>query len=168
LVDDQPQRGSDGRILASSGGRLANCSVHVARWRTDIIDSRWILIAVEIAIVVVIAAFAMLVSFGLATPAVLLLTIFLLSAGFSLTAPARLSITPLLVTRAELDSAIAANGVGYNISRAVGPALAGLVITGLELPHPSGSTASAISYSSLHCYGGARLGSQRKGHRPSV
>jgi MFS family permease len=102
----------------------------------DIIDSRWILIAVEIAIIVVIAAFAMLVSFGLATPAVLLLTIFLLSAGFSLTAPARLSITPLLVTRAELDSAIAANGVGYNISRAVGPALAGLVITGFGIAAP--------------------------------
>jgi MFS family permease len=74
----------------------------------DIIDSRWILIAVEIAIIVVIAAFAMLVSFGLANPAVLLLTIFLVSAGFSLTAPARLSITPLLVTRAELDSYAAA------------------------------------------------------------
>jgi hypothetical protein len=45
----------------------------------------------------------MLVSFGVATPAVLLLTIFLLSAGFSLTTPARLSISPLLVTRAELE-----------------------------------------------------------------
>ena len=102
----------------------------------DIIDSRWILIAVEIAIIVVIAAFAMLVSFGLATPAVLLLTIFLLSAGFSLTAPARLSITPLLVTRAELDSAIAANGVSYNICRAGGRALAGLVITGFGIAAP--------------------------------
>ena len=69
----------------------------------DIIDSRWILIAVEIAIIVVIAAFAMLVSFGLATPAVLLPTIFLLNEGFSLTTPARLSISPLLVTRAELE-----------------------------------------------------------------
>ena len=102
----------------------------------DIIDSRRILIVVEIAIIVAIAAFATLVSLGLATPGVLLLTIFLLSAGFSLTAPVWLTITPLLVTTPELESAIAANGVGYNISRAVGPALAGLVITGFGIAAP--------------------------------
>ena len=102
----------------------------------DIMDSRRILIVVEIAIIVAIAAFATLVSLGLATPAVLLLTIFLLSAGFSLTAPGWLTITPLLVTTPELESAIAANGVGYNVSRAVGPALAGLVITGFGIAAP--------------------------------
>jgi fucose permease len=41
-----------------------------------------------------------------------------------------------LVTTPELESAIAANGVGYNISRAVGPALAGLVITGFGIAAP--------------------------------
>jgi MFS family permease len=102
----------------------------------DIMDSRRILIVVEIAIIVAIAAFATLVSLGLATPAVLLLTIFLLSAGFSLTAPVWLTITPLLVTTPELESAIAANGVGYNISRAVGPVLAGLIITGFGIAAP--------------------------------
>ena len=101
-----------------------------------IIDSRRILIVVEIAIIVAIAAFATLVSLGLANPAVLLLTIFLLSAGFSLTAPAWLTITPLLVTTPELENAIAANGVGCNIGRAVGPALAGLVITGFGIASP--------------------------------
>jgi predicted MFS family arabinose efflux permease len=102
----------------------------------DIMDSRRILIVVEIAIIVAIATFATLVSLDLATPAVLLLTIFLLSAGFSLTAPGWLTITPLLVTTPELESAIAANGVGYNVSRAVGPALAGLVITGFGIAAP--------------------------------
>ena len=102
----------------------------------DIIDSRRILIIVEIAILVAIATFAALVSFSVATPGVLLLTIFLLSAGLSLTAPAWLSITPLLVTTRELDSAIAANGVGYNIGRAVGPALAGLAIARFGIAAP--------------------------------
>jgi len=73
----------------------------------DIIDSRRFLIAGEIAIAVVVAIFAMLVSFNLATPAALLLTTFLLSAGLSLTAPAWLAITPLLVTRPDLDGAVA-------------------------------------------------------------
>jgi predicted MFS family arabinose efflux permease len=102
----------------------------------DIMDSRRILIVVEIGILIAIATFATLVSLGLATPAVLLLTIFLLSAGFSLTAPGWLTITPLLVTAPELESAIAANGVGYNVGRAAGPVLAGLVITGFGIAAP--------------------------------
>jgi predicted MFS family arabinose efflux permease len=102
----------------------------------DILDSRRILIVVEIAAVVVIGMFATLVSLGLATPGLLLLTIFLLSAGLSLTAPAWLSITPLLVTTPELESAIVANNVGYNISRAAGPVLAGVVITGFGIAAP--------------------------------
>jgi predicted MFS family arabinose efflux permease len=41
-----------------------------------------------------------------------------------------------LVTTPELENAIAANGVGCNIGRAVGPALAGLVITGFGIASP--------------------------------
>ena len=73
---------------------------------------------------------------GLARPWSLLLTIFLLSAGWSLTAPALLSITTLLVPRRELDGATAANSVGYNISRAIGPALGGAVIAGMGIAAP--------------------------------
>ena len=102
----------------------------------DIIDSRRFLVGAEIATIAVIVAFAAMVSFGLATPAALLLTTFLLSAFISLTGPAWLSITALLVNRTELDGAIAANGVGYNISRAVGPALAGLVIGVIGISAP--------------------------------
>jgi predicted MFS family arabinose efflux permease len=102
----------------------------------DIIDSRRFLIAVEIAIALLSAIFATVVSLGLATPGSLLLTTFLLSAGLSLTAPAWLSITPFLVARQELDGASAANSVGYNISRAVGPALGGLAIAGLGAAAP--------------------------------
>jgi MFS family permease len=102
----------------------------------DVVDSRRFLIVAEIAVIVVIAIFATLVSLNLATPVALLLTTFLLSAGISLTAPAWLSITPLLENRAELGGAIAVNGVGYNISRAVGPALGGLAIAGFGIAAP--------------------------------
>src|SRR5262249_19912953 len=46
------------------------------------------------------------------------------------------SIVPQLVPRADLQPAVALNSVGLNISRAIGPALAGLVITvwGLAAP----------------------------------
>jgi MFS family permease len=102
----------------------------------DIIDSRRFLLVVEIAIVVLSTIFAALVSLHFATPLSLLLTTFLLSAGLSLAAPAWLSITPFLVSRQELDGASAINSVGYNISRAVGPALGGIAIAGLGAAAP--------------------------------
>jgi MFS family permease len=110
----------------------------------DIIDSRRFLIIVELSIVVLSAAFATLVTFHIATPVSLLATTFLLSAGLSLAAPAWLSITPFLVSRQELDCASAINSVGYNISRAVGPALGGVAIAGLGAAAPF--WIDAISY----------------------
>ncbi|HLJ69764.1 MAG TPA: MFS transporter [Roseiarcus sp.] len=102
----------------------------------DIIDPRRLLILVEIVVTIVAAIFASAVSLQLATPAALLLTAFLLGAGGALTAPAWSAITPLLVPREELDNATAANSVGYNLSRAVGPALGGIVIATSGIASP--------------------------------
>jgi MFS family permease len=54
----------------------------------DVIDSRRLLIVVELAILAVSAVFAGLVSLDLATPALLLATTFLLGVGGALTSPA--------------------------------------------------------------------------------
>jgi predicted MFS family arabinose efflux permease len=102
----------------------------------DIVDPRRLIIAVSCAIAALIAVFGGLVAFDLATPVLLLLTTFLLSAAWALNAPAWLSILPSLVPRADLPGAIAANGVGYNISRTVGPALGGFVIANLGMSTP--------------------------------
>jgi predicted MFS family arabinose efflux permease len=102
----------------------------------DVIDSRRMLIGVEIAIVLVSAVFATVVSLGFASPGSLLLTTFLLGVAGALGAPAWLSITPLQVPRRELDSAVAANSVGFNLSRAVGPALGGVVIAAFGIATP--------------------------------
>jgi predicted MFS family arabinose efflux permease len=113
----------------------------------DIVDSRRFLLVVEIMIAVLLAIFATLVLLDFATPALLLATTFLLSAGLSLAAPAWLSITPFLVTRQELDGASAANSVGYNIARAVGPLLGGVAIHRLGPASPfwiAGFSACAI------------------------
>ena len=102
----------------------------------DIIDARRFLIIVSTAIAALMAIFGTLVSLDLATPFSLLLTTFLLSAAWALNAPAWLSIMPLLVPRSELDGAIAAGSIGYNISRVVGPALGGLAIVSLGMAAP--------------------------------
>jgi len=102
----------------------------------DVIDSRRLLIAVELAILAVSVIFACLVSLKLETPTLLLATTFLLGIGGALTSPAWGSTIPLLVPKEDLDSATALNGVGFNIGRAAGPALGGLVIaaTGIAIP----------------------------------
>jgi MFS family permease len=94
----------------------------------DVIDARRLLIVVEVAVIALSVIFAGLVSLNLATTSALLATTFLLGAAGALTSPAWAAIVPLLVPRQDLDSATAANSVGFNLSRAVGPALGGFLI----------------------------------------
>jgi MFS family permease len=102
----------------------------------DIVDPRRMIIAVSYAIAALMAVFAALVSFDFASPLLLLVTTFVLSAAWSLNTPAWLSILPFLVPKPEIPGAIAAHGVGYNISRTVGPALGGLLILRFGLVTP--------------------------------
>jgi MFS family permease len=102
----------------------------------DVIDSRRLLIIVEVAILVVSVGFALLVSLRLASPALLLATTFLLGVGGALTSPAWGSTIPSLVSSDDLDSATAANGVGFNLGRALGPALGGVAIAELGIAFP--------------------------------
>jgi MFS family permease len=51
-------------------------------------------------------------------------------------APAWQSIVPQLVPRQELQPAVAANSVGINVSRAIGPALGGIIIAGAGIAAP--------------------------------
>jgi MFS family permease len=94
----------------------------------DVVDPKRLLVVVEIAIIVVGLVFSALVTLDLAGTATLLTTTFLLGAAGALTAPAWAAIVPLLVPRRDLDSATASNSVGFNLSRAVGPALGGVII----------------------------------------
>jgi predicted MFS family arabinose efflux permease len=54
----------------------------------------------------------------------------------ALAAPAWLLITTLLVRTAELDGAIAIDTAGYNVARAIGPAIAGYAIAKLSIAVP--------------------------------
>jgi MFS family permease len=103
---------------------------------SDIVDKRRFLIALEGATTLVSAIFAALVGFGHATPILLLFFMFLIGAGGALTAPAWQAIVPELVPAQDLMPAVAANSVGINISRAVGPALAGTIIGLLGIAAP--------------------------------
>ncbi len=102
----------------------------------DIVDRRRFLIVVEILITAVSAAFALLVWLGAATPLVLLVFTFLTGAGSALEMPAWYAIVPALVPKRDLQPSVALNGVGINLSRAVGPALGGVLVAAWGIASP--------------------------------
>ena len=102
----------------------------------DVVDPRRLLIVAQAAVVAAGVVFALLVSFRLATPLWLLMITFLLGATGALAAPAWQIITPMLAAKDQLDSAIALNNAAYNVSRAIGPALGGLVISAVSIVLP--------------------------------
>lgn len=102
----------------------------------DIVDQRRFLIVGETIVTLSAVAFAVLVGLHMIGPASLLIFSFLVTVGSAFTAPAWQAIVGQLVPRAELQSAVAANSVGINISRAIGPALGGLLVVSWGLGAP--------------------------------
>ncbi len=95
----------------------------------DMVESRRFLIILETLVVALMAILGAVIFFHRLTPVFLLSANFALSVLWSLASPAWLSTTPMLVAPRDLAGANAANSVGYNLSRAVGPAAAGLAIS---------------------------------------
>lgn len=102
----------------------------------DIVDRRRFLFGAETAIAIISTAFAALIWLHLITPATLLVFVFLIEAGGALTAPAWQAVVPALVPREDLPAAVSMNSVGINISRAVGPALGGLITARFGIAAP--------------------------------
>ena len=102
----------------------------------DRIDKRRLLIVVNLALVVIIAGLAVLVASDRMTPGLLVGITFLIGTGAAFMAPAWQAVVPELVPRTHLQPAIALNSMGINISRAIGPALAGFLITAVGLAAP--------------------------------
>lgn len=94
----------------------------------DIFDRRRLLIFWQIWMLVAALVLSGLTLAGVITPWMLLTLTFLLSLGNAMGAPAWQAIVPELVPRSELPSAIALNSAGFNLARAIGPALGGLIV----------------------------------------
>ena len=94
----------------------------------DIFDRRHYLIAVQIWMLVTAGLLGILTLLGLINEWLLLLFTFCLGVGSAMMIPAWSSITPEIVPKHELKKAIPLNAMGVNLSRAIGPALAGVII----------------------------------------
>jgi MFS family permease len=95
----------------------------------DTFDRRRLLLAVQLFQGAVAAALTVLTLAGQVTPALLLTFTFALGAGAALSNPAYQAIIPGLVPRSALHAASALGSVNVNLARAVGPALAGVLLT---------------------------------------
>ena len=107
-------------ILSMPGGAIA-----------DIVDRRRLLLATQTWMLLVAVAMAVLSAFHLVTPGVLITMSLLLGLGAALNAPAWQASLPDLVPKDQIAAGVALNSAGFNVSRAVGPALGGLVVAWL-------------------------------------
>jgi MFS family permease len=94
----------------------------------DILDRRRGLIAAQIWIALAGLLLAALAGLGLLGAWGLLALTFAIGAGTAVIFPAWAAVTPELVPQDDLVQAIALNGVGFNLARALGPAVGGFAI----------------------------------------
>ena len=104
-------------LLAYVGGVLA-----------DTFDRRLLLIVVQGCLVITGMVLTILTIAGQMPPALLLTLTFLLGAGSAFSVPAYQAMIPDLVPRPQLPSASALGSININLARAVGPAIAGVLI----------------------------------------
>ncbi|MEU4564822.1 MFS transporter [Actinoplanes sp. NPDC023936] len=104
-------------LLALPAGALA-----------DTFDRRRLLLAVQVFLTGVGVLLTVLTVTDHMPPELLLTLTFVLGAGQAVTAPTWQSIIPELVPRSQLPQASALGAISMNLARAVGPAIAGLLI----------------------------------------
>ncbi|HXR52604.1 MAG TPA: MFS transporter [Steroidobacteraceae bacterium] len=112
-------------LLAFPAGTLA-----------DRMDKRRLLLLDQCAMMLLAALLGILTLSGVAGEATLLVVTFGLGICTAIMSPTWQAIIPRLVPQAELQPAVALHAVGINISRAIGPAIAGLIIVALGVAWP--------------------------------
>jgi MFS family permease len=113
----------------------------------DMTDRARILLVTQLAMSVFAGAMAVLTFIGEATPGRLLALGLAIGVAAAFNLPAWQALVPDLVPRDMVASAVALNSVSFNVARAVGPALGGLLIA--TVGAEAGFGLNAISYLSV-------------------
>ena len=94
----------------------------------DSLDRRRMLIVVQLFQAAAGAVLTALAVGGLLTPALLLTLTFVLGCGGAMTIPTYQALIPELVPRSQLHAAAGLGAISMNVARAVGPAIAGVLV----------------------------------------
>jgi MFS family permease len=97
----------------------------------DIVDRRQWFMGTQLWVTVTATVLAVTAALGVLNAPLLLLLVFANGIGLATRWPVFAAIVPELVKRSELTAALALNGVAMNMSRIVGPIVAGALIAGL-------------------------------------
>jgi MFS family permease len=110
----------------------------------DMFGKAKVMLVAQIIMGLAAAAMAVTAALDIITPGLLLGFGLMLGTGLALNLPAWQALVPELVPRGMVASAVALNSVAFNVARAVGPALGGIVVAtaGPEL----GFALNAVSY----------------------
>ncbi len=95
----------------------------------DIVDRRRYLLSVQLWMACVAMVLALLTLTGQMNVTLLLLLTLGMGVGTALMMPAWSALTPELVDKTDLPAAIALSSVGVNVARAIGPAIAGVLVS---------------------------------------
>lgn len=97
----------------------------------DVADRRRLLLLTQGWMLGVAGVLGAMTLAGATTPYSLLFFTFLMGLGDAMNGPAWASVTPEIVPHEELPAALGLNSAGYNVARAIGPALGGLVVASI-------------------------------------
>lgn len=96
----------------------------------DLVDRRWIMLISLAGLMLFAGVLGAVTLAGVVTPNLLIALTFLFGLSAASLTPAMQATTPDLVPRLQLPSALTLNGMNNSVARAVGPALAGLLLGG--------------------------------------
>jgi MFS family permease len=110
----------------------------------DVFDRRQLLISVQGFLASVAIVMTVLTLTGHMNPALLLTLTFALGTGQALTLPAWAAVIPQLVPRDQIRSASALGAISVNVARAIGPAVAGVLVAEAGVPVVFGLNAATF------------------------
>jgi MFS family permease len=94
----------------------------------DIFDRRRLLIFWQAWMLAAVALMSVLAYFDIISPWILLWLTFLLNIGAAMNSPAWQAIVPEVIPREQLPDAVSLNSAGFNLARALGPAMGGILV----------------------------------------
>ncbi|WP_433073533.1 MFS transporter [Dactylosporangium sp. CA-052675] len=128
LLVDQPGAAALVALVQTAGTLPVVLLALPAGVLADSLDRRRLLIWVQLFMLAVGVLLTGLTIAGQMTPGLLLALTFALGCGTAMTNPTYQAVIPELVPRAQLPSAAALGSISVNLARAVGPAVAGVLI----------------------------------------
>ena len=111
----------------------------------EFMNRRWLLIVVQAFQTAVALALVGLAATGILTPTLLLAATFLIGAASAVQLPAYQALIPELVPTPMVTNAASLSSIGVNVARAIGPALAGLVIAQAGIPFVFAANAATFA-----------------------